>query len=49
LGYTVDDITKIRASVNDLHQLATIYSGAAALAVAKDFTTFGKYLWGTGL
>lgn len=45
-GYSAGDITVIRNLVADLGQLNNIYIGAANLAVAKDFRTTLRPVWG---
>lgn len=48
-GFVQADIDDLRSAFSDLNQLNTIYQGGAALAVAKDFRTFAKRLYGFGL
>lgn len=48
LGYTQAEVTNLKTAVNELHQLFTIWTGAANLASAKDFRTFVKRIWGLG-
>lgn len=49
LGYTAQEVAVLKSAINDAAQLAQIYSGAATLAVAKDFRTFQKQLYGLGI
>ena len=46
LGYTSGEVAVMKSAYTDVNQLATIFTGAAALGVAKDFRTFLKQLWG---
>lgn len=48
LGYTQDEVTLLRTCAADMDELQNIYTGAAALAAAKDFRTFLRRVWGTG-
>lgn len=48
LGYDSTDIANIRGAFDDLDQLRTIYEGTAALASAKDFRAYPRWLWGLG-
>lgn len=45
-GYTAPEVASLRAMVADVVQFNNIYTGAAALAVAKDFRTNLRPLWG---
>lgn len=45
-GYSAGEITQLRALANDLVQLNSIYTGAAALATAKDFRASLRPMWG---
>lgn len=45
-GYSAQEAGWLKSAVADLSQLGTIYRGDAALASAKDFRTFSKFLWG---
>lgn len=49
LGYTAGEVAVIKSAFADLAQLASLYDGVGTLANAKDFTTFAKQLWGTGV
>lgn len=46
IGYTAGDISALRTFVLDLGQLNSIYTGAAALATAKDFRISTRPMWG---
>lgn len=48
LGFVQGEVDTLRSAVGDLDQLRTIYEGSAALAVAKDFRTFARLLFGMG-
>jgi hypothetical protein len=48
LGYTAQEVATIKTAFADLTQLATIWTGTAALPTAKDFRTFVRQLWGVG-
>jgi hypothetical protein len=48
LGYTDQEVAVLKTSFADLAQLATIWTGAAALPAAKDFRQFVRQLWGVG-
>jgi hypothetical protein len=48
LGYTAGEVAILKSAIADVHQLFQIYSGAATLTTAKDFTTFLRQLWGVG-
>jgi len=48
LGYTQGEVTTLKTAINELAQLGTIWTGAAALPVAKDFRIFVQRLWGVG-
>lgn len=48
LGYSSTDISNMRSAVADGNQIAGIFDGAATLAVAKDFRTFIRRVWGFG-
>lgn len=48
LGYTSGEVAVLKTAINDLNQLHDIWLGNVNLAVAKDFTTFVKQLWGLG-
>jgi hypothetical protein len=45
-GYTAGEVTALRTLVTDLNQLNSIYTGAAALASAKDFRPSLRSMWG---
>lgn len=45
-GYTTGEVTSLRTLVTDLNQLNNIYTGAAALASAKDFRPSLRAMWG---
>ncbi len=49
LTYSAEDIANLRTAVADIDQLSTVFRGAAALAVAKDFRTFLRRVWGFGV
>lgn len=46
VGYTTTEVAALRALVSDLNQLNNIYTGAAALANAKDFRPSLRAMWG---
>ena len=48
LGYTSNEVATIKSAYADAAQLASIFTGAASLAEAKDFRAFLKLLWGLG-
>lgn len=48
LGIPAQRATDILSAFGELSQLEAIYRGDAALAVAKDFTTFPSRFWGFG-
>jgi len=48
LGYSDQDVAVLKTAFTDLTELATIWSGNAALPAAKDFRAFVKQLWGVG-
>lgn len=48
LGYTAGEVAILKSAIADVTQLFNIYSGQAALAAPKDFTTFLRQLWGVG-
>lgn len=48
-GYIEADVTTFKSALSDLDQLRQIYQGLATLGTAKDFRTFPKQLWGTGV
>ena len=48
LGYTDQEVATLKTAYTDLYQLATIWTGDANLATAKDFRTFVSQLWGVG-
>lgn len=48
LGYTAGEVATLKTAYTDLAQLATIWTGEAALPAAKDFRTFVRQLWGVG-
>jgi hypothetical protein len=48
IGYTENEVAVMKTALNDLAQLGTIWTGAAALPTAKDFRTFVRQLWGVG-
>lgn len=45
-GYTAGEITTLRTLATDLELLADIYTGAANLALAKDFRPSLRPVWG---
>ena len=45
-GYTAGEVAALRSLVSDLNQLNNIYTGAAALASAKDFRPSLRAVWG---
>jgi len=47
LGYTVDDIARLRSGSLDFDKLADVYLGAATQTPAYDFRTFAKFWLGT--
>ncbi len=49
LTYSAGDIANLRTAVADINQMSTIFNGAASLAVAKDFRTFLRRVWGFGV
>jgi hypothetical protein len=48
LGYNAGDITTLRGAYSDLDELRSLYRGTATLAVAKNFRTNVRKLWGLG-
>jgi hypothetical protein len=48
LGYTTQEVAVLKTSFADLAQLATIWTGNAALPAPKDFRQFVRQLWGVG-
>lgn len=48
-GFTLPDATDLKAAYADMGQLADIFRGQAALAVAKNFRPTTRKLLGTGL
>lgn len=46
--YTAGEGNDAKTAYTELDQLRTIYEGTANLAVAKDFRTFAKRLYGLG-
>jgi hypothetical protein len=48
LGYTSNEVAVLKTAFADLTELGTIWTGAAALAAAKDFRTFARQIWGVG-
>ncbi len=48
LGYTAGEVAILKSAITDLNQLYQISISAANLAVAKDFNTFVRQLWGVG-
>lgn len=48
LGYTANEIAILKTAWTDLTQLATIWTGGAALPEAKDFRAFVREIWGVG-
>ena len=49
LGYGTEDVTLIRASMEDMHTLWQVYRGSQAQTPAKDFRANIKKLWGLGV
>lgn len=49
LGYTGNEVAVLKSAFSDLDQLRTIYEGSVNLAVAKDFRTFARQVFGFGL
>lgn len=47
-SYTAGEGAEIKSAYADLDELRTVYEGLATLAVAKDFRTFAKRLYGLG-
>ncbi len=47
-GLTTDDITTLRAVVNDLNQIRNLYLGGTTLITAYDHRTFARRIWGFG-
>jgi hypothetical protein len=45
-GYSAAEVTTLRSMITDMAQLNNIYTGAAALATAKDSRTNIRPLWG---
>lgn len=48
LGYTSQEVAVLKSAIADLNQLYDISRGSVNLAVAKDFNTFVRQLWGVG-
>jgi len=48
-GYVQAELDRLRSGLGDVAQLIGIYRGTTNLAVAKDFRTFIKLLWGFNL
>jgi hypothetical protein len=48
LPYTENEVAALKAAVNDLDQLRTLYEGSAALPNAKDFRAFVRRVVGVG-
>ena len=47
-GYAAGDIATLRSAFADMQQLGGLYRGTTNLAVAKDFRTFARRVWGLG-
>ena len=48
VAYTEGEVAALKAAINDLDQLRTIYEGDANLTSAKDFRAFAGRLIGVG-
>ena len=48
LGFTAEEAAVIKSAYADAAQHIAIFTGAAALAQAKDFRLFLRQLWGFG-
>lgn len=46
LGYTADEAYLVKLLIDELNQLKQLYTGAATLAVAKDFRDQARKAWG---
>lgn len=46
MGYSVDDIYKLRVSVQDAAQIGRVFAGQEGVAQPKDFRTYIKLFWG---
>lgn len=49
MGYSTAEANTLKSAWADADQLRTLYEGTATLAVAKDFRTFLKLVYGFGL
>jgi hypothetical protein len=49
LGYTSGEVAILKSAFTKLNQLAAIYQGAQNLAVAEDFRTFPRQIFGFGV
>lgn len=49
LGYSAAEVAVLKSAIADLNQLYDISRGSANLAVAKDFQSFVRQLWGVGV